>query len=249
MRKLLSVLLAVALFALPAVAALASGGASVFAVVFRENPTTGYTWAYVNSDDSVLAVDDQGYAEPANPIPGAGSDHTWVISGAGQGEATVTFTYAHSWESDPSDPVIAYSFAVGEDLIPQLKSVTGLPEKYMPEYAVVQLTGNPTTGYLWTSSIDAEGVLSPGSDFFTADANPENLVGAGGVQTFIFGASGPGEATVTFEYARSFEPGAAPAATVTVSYTVDDQLNVTQTAVGGDYNDYAADVNVTAPAE
>lgn len=249
MKKLLSISLAVTLFVLLAGSALASGGATIYAVVFRENPTTGYTWTYSSSDDAVLAVDDQGYAEPENAMLGAGSEHTWVISGVGQGEATVTFTYAQSWESNPSDPVIVYSFTVGEDLIPQLKSVTGLPEKYMPEYAVVQLTSNPTTGYMWTSSIDADEVLATGSDFFTADANTAGLVGAGGVQTFIFGASGAGEATVTFQYARSFEASEAPAATVTVTFTVDDQLNVTQTAVGGDYNEYAVDVNVTATAE
>ena len=249
MKKLLSIALAVMLLTLAAGSALASGGDAIYAVVFRENATTGYMWSYVNSDDSILAVDDQGSAAAEDQMPGAGSVHTWVISAVAQGSATVTFTYARSWESDESDPVIVYSFAVGEDLIPQLQSVSGLPEKYMPEYAVVQLTGNATTGYTWTASMDAEDVLAPDRDFYTADTAAEGMVGTGGVHTFVFSASGPGEVTVTFAYARSFETDQEPAATVTVAYSVDDQLNVTQTSVGGAYDEYAVDVDVTAPAE
>ena len=249
MKKLMSISLAIALLTLLAGSALASGGDTIYAVVFRENATTGYTWAYENSDDSILTVDDQGCADTDEQAMGAGSVHTWVISGAAQGSAAVTFTYARSWESDASDPVIVYSFTVDENLIPQLQSVSGLPEKYMPEYAVVQLTGNATTGYTWTASMDADEVLASDTDFYTPDAAPEGMVGTGGVHTFVFSASGPGEVTVTFEYARSFEADQEPAATVTVAYTVDDQLNVTQTSVGGDYDDYAADVDVSEPAE
>lgn len=66
---------------------------------------------------------------------------------------------------------------------------------------------------------------------------------------FIFSVKGPGTLTVTFEYARSFESGADPVATVTIAYTVDNQLNVTKTSIGGDHDEYAADENVTVVSE
>ena len=173
MKKLLSIALAVMLLTLAAGSALASGGDTIYAVVFRENATTGYMWSYVNSDDSIFGGRRPGQRCGRRPDAGRGQrPHLgYIRCRAGQRNRNL-YLCPQLGESDESDPVIVYSFAVGEDLIPQLQSVSGLPEKYMPEYAVVQLTGNATTGYTWTVVHGCRGCACAGQRFLQRPIPP-----------------------------------------------------------------------------
>lgn len=217
-----------------------AGEAAPYSIVFDENPTTGYEWTFAVSDDSILAVADGGYtlSDGAENMAGAGGTHAWSVSGLKEGQASVTLTYARSWESDPSDPVVTYTFAVDAGLNVTVASAEGLPEQYMPGKAVIRLLENPTTGYEWTVEAQPEGIVSLESDEFTADAAAEGMVGAGGVHTWIFNAGGEGTVVLTFRYARSFEPNEQPAATVTFTYQVDAESRVTQMGIDGDYEQY-----------
>lgn len=69
----------------------------------------------------------------------------------------------------------------------------------------VQLDANPTTGYEWTCAIEGDAVTAEGDNYVAPGDSNEPKAGEGGVQIFAFKASGSGEATLTFTYARSWE--------------------------------------------
>ncbi|MDK2979842.1 MAG: inhibitor of cysteine peptidase [Chloroflexota bacterium] len=86
------------------------------------------------------------------------------------------------------------------------------------EKLLVQLEGNPTTGYEWSLAALNEKYLSyRGEPEFQRDSN---LIGAGGTYTFIFDTLEPGRTTLTLEYARPFEPDVPPARTFSVDVLI-----------------------------
>ncbi|MBN1778139.1 MAG: protease inhibitor I42 family protein [Clostridiales bacterium] len=211
-----------------------------YSVAFAENQTTGYVWSFAVSDEAVLAVTDFEYrpAESAGGLVGAGGTHTWLITGKGAGEASVSFYDTWAWVEELTDPQVVYTFSVDESGILTLVSVEGMPEKYMSGMAVVQLQENPTTGYAWQFDAEPEGILTLLSDAYEADDTAVDIAGAGGVHTWIFKGEAAGTVLLTFNYARSFEPDEKPAAVVKLTYIVDDTLTVDLMGLDGDYGLY-----------
>ena len=84
---------------------------------------------------------------------------------------------------------------------------------------VVTLESNPTTGYSWeVSEVDEDVLMQIGDSEFkeaaasaaaAAAAEGEQVVGAGGTETFYF-ASAPGETTLTLVYHRPWEEDVEP---------------------------------------
>ena len=80
---------------------------------------------------------------------------------------------------------------------------------------VVTLESNPTTGYSWeVSEVDEDVLMQIGDSEFkeaaaSAAAEGEQVVGAGGTETFYF-ASAPGETTLTLVYHRPWEEDVEP---------------------------------------
>lgn len=70
-------------------------------ITLAENPTTGYTWSYAIADETVAVVEGDEYtpAKVEDGMVGAGGTHAYRVSGLKEGETTITFTYARSWES------------------------------------------------------------------------------------------------------------------------------------------------------
>ena len=71
----------------------------------------------------------------------------------------------------------------------------------------VRLEGIPSSGFRWSLSIPDEArelIASLGDDWEQASG----LAGGSAVQRFRFRASAPGEATLTFRYARPWEEAA-----------------------------------------
>ncbi len=216
--------------------------ASSMGVRFTENPSTGYTWHVAVSDGAVLAVIDNGYAagEAAGGMVGSGGTHSWSVIGLGKGEATATFTLTRGEAGTAAEATVAYACSVDKESRLTVNSVTGVPEKYTPGYAAIELKENPTTGYQWAYTMSAEGILTPGRDLYTETtaAGGEATEGAGGVHLWTFAAQAPGDVTLTYAYARSWEKGDTPEATVSFACHVDDALNVTVVASGDDYAAY-----------
>ena len=87
------------------------------------------------------------------------------------------------------------------------------------EQIVVELEGNPTTGYTWEVTAVDPTVLAPAGD---PDYQSESdAAGAGGTYTFRFDAIGPGETGVVLMYFPSWEEPSATAGTVTFTAVVD----------------------------
>jgi len=86
------------------------------------------------------------------------------------------------------------------------------------EVMSISFESNPSTGYAWTAKISNTAVVvQMGEPEFTEPTQSSTpLVGASGTQTFYFQAVDTGTATITLDYARSFETDVAPAQTVTI---------------------------------
>lgn len=88
----------------------------------------------------------------------------------------------------------------------------------------VVLDENPTTGYGWTYTASAEGLLKEISSEYAQDANSAGLMGAGGKRTWVFEGAAQGDVMLRFVYARPFEEGTAPVRTVSYFYRIGEDL-------------------------
>ena len=239
MKKLAALLTALVLLALGTAAAQTTP--ATVTVTFVENPTTGYTWAVSNGDENVLAIEDAGYTAAANPgnLEGVGGSHRWVLTGKGEGDAAVTFVFGQAWDGGEVADTIVYTVHVAADLAVTVTGTTGNPDLYDPLKGAVLLNENPTTGYSWAYKASTEGILKLDWDKFVApDTGADAMVGQGGYHMWVFSGLAEGETTLTFAYARSWEEGVTPDATVTYTFTVAKDLTVTLKEVGGDYSEY-----------
>ena len=216
---------------------------SSFSVTFLENQTTGYKWFTTVSDEAVLAVADHGFQpEDTGGMVGAGGKHTWTVTGVGPGEASVSFYSAWAWTEELTQPDVTYTFTSDGAGALTLTSIEGMPEQYMPGKVAVRLKENPTTGYQWNMQTDVGGVLVPVDDVYEPNPDSADVAGAGGVHTWFFNIEGAGTVVLTFRYARSFEPEETPAATLVLTYLVDEQLDAMLMGLDGNYAEYLADV-------
>lgn len=72
-------------------------------ITLSGNPTTGYTWHYEISDESVISPVCQSYSSSAKEgIVGAGGIYGWSFKALKAGEATITFRYYRDWEGQAS---------------------------------------------------------------------------------------------------------------------------------------------------
>ena len=82
----------------------------------------------------------------------------------------------------------------------------------------IALQSNPTTGYIWTLSIEPEGVITTKSKEFIANAS--DYVGVGGTTSWLMIANRIGSTTLTFHYQRPWETGAKPARELVYKFIV-----------------------------
>jgi inhibitor of cysteine peptidase len=82
----------------------------------------------------------------------------------------------------------------------------------------IAMQANPTTGYSWTQQTGDGAVIQYEGN---VRQNPNSTIpGAPGQQIFVYRANRTGTSTITFQYARPFEPGNAPGRMVTFTITV-----------------------------
>ena len=217
-----------------------AGTTVLYLVTLKENPTTGYEWFCEISDEATLSVSDHGYTpnESAEAAPGEEGNHSWMIGGLREGEATVTFTYMRPWEVQPTDFIYSFTFVIDAGMNLSLLDSEKLPEDYAPGKALVQLKENPTTGYRWVMEMEPEGVLQLIVDAYAQEDAPEGVDGAGGVHNWVLCALREGEARLVFRSVGPDESDRTSAASVALAYIVDSGLHVTLWGVGGDYDRY-----------
>ena len=97
--------------------------------------------------------------------------------------------------------------------------------------AIVELEGNPTTGYVWEVEIANPGIIEEVSnEYITAGQDDDvEVVGVGGVFSFTFKGITQGETELTFKYHRPWEEDAPPEKSITYIAVVDSNYVVTLT--------------------
>jgi inhibitor of cysteine peptidase len=87
---------------------------------------------------------------------------------------------------------------------------------------IIALTSNPSTGFAWSVADPSPSQLVlQGEPQYVPAGSTTPVVGAAGTQVFTFKATATGEAKLTLNYARSFEPNVPPNKTFTVTVTVE----------------------------
>jgi inhibitor of cysteine peptidase len=85
-------------------------------------------------------------------------------------------------------------------------------------FAIV-LAANPGTGYSWSIASDPDPAVAVALDSLALPPD-SSLLGAPGRECFRFTATGAGQTSVGFNYARPFEPEAPPAQSIEVQVIV-----------------------------
>jgi inhibitor of cysteine peptidase len=83
----------------------------------------------------------------------------------------------------------------------------------------VSLEANPTTGYSWELGPLPEGLELVSSEF---EESGGSLVGAPGMQLFVFDVVGPGSGVLRFEYVRVFDDPVVAEQIVEYVLTIDE---------------------------
>ena len=80
----------------------------------------------------------------------------------------------------------------------------------------VTLHSNPSTGYTWEDQWSREGILKSRSEKHYEPLKTEKpSIGGGGVENFLYLATGGGTTTLTFSYLRPWEKSVSPAKLIT----------------------------------
>ena len=89
----------------------------VVSFCFDSNPTTGYDWTAKTEGDCVIMTRDEYEQKPSEPgMAGVGGYQYYDFTAVKPGTATVTFTYARSWETTDSDITYVAVITVADDL-------------------------------------------------------------------------------------------------------------------------------------
>ncbi len=185
-----------------------------FRILLPENPSTGYQWQL--SIPSGLRLLDQGFVEPADPMPGAGGFHYWDITANGSGEQTISGVYKRPWEP-------TYGNETRFDLTARIGSSPASPNGMPARFSVftaeddgktvevpledefnLRLPENPSTGYAWNLTLTSG--LAIVADEYIPPATSAPMLGAGGVHSWHIRAIGEGEQKVAAVYKQPFDP-------------------------------------------
>lgn len=86
---------------------------------------------------------------------------------------------------------------------------------------IVALVSNPSTGFRWAVADPSPVQLRlEGEPEYVPPGSTTPVVGAAGTEVFTFTAVSAGTATLTLNYARSFEPSVAPEKTFTITVDI-----------------------------
>ncbi|MBI2907360.1 MAG: protease inhibitor I42 family protein [Chloroflexi bacterium] len=70
-----------------------------FEIVLDANPSTGFSWAVGDWDESVLELKSSDFV-PGGALPGAGGPAHWLFVAKGPGRTLFTLEYRRPWETD-----------------------------------------------------------------------------------------------------------------------------------------------------
>lgn len=225
MKKAISVLLACALLGSAALAETAP--AASVDITLTENATTGYLWSYSVSDEAVLTVTDTGQTAGDEALVGAPGTHSFRITGAAAGDASVAFVYSQPWEGGGTGDSFTYAFTVDENLNVALTNPRGVPETSMPDLVILTQYEDQSAGSVWSYEASNQYILQLAWEIaldFTGLEKPGGSPDADGIHGWAFRAVGDGDVTLTFTYPGLQED------TAVYGFSVDADMTITPTA-------------------
>ena len=81
--------------------------AQEFTISLTSNPTTGYSWGLNDLyDKNVVKAIGNEFKAPNSAAMGASGKELWTFKGNEKGSTKLVFTYARSWENDPTQETI-----------------------------------------------------------------------------------------------------------------------------------------------
>ena len=85
----------------------------IFEITLEENPSTGYVWSYEIEDESIVKfVSDEFVGGDDEISEGAPGKHVWVFEGVKDGDTTITFECARSFEDGEPFDIIVYTYSI-----------------------------------------------------------------------------------------------------------------------------------------
>jgi inhibitor of cysteine peptidase len=172
------------------------------------NPTTGYDWRVVSTNDALLpAAGDPVYAASSD-LTGAGGVYTFRFLAKAAGEAAVQIGEFAPGADDP-DKTLDFNATIVDPAPLTGNTVTATADDAgkaialaAGDWLAVELESNPSTGYLWLVTANDGAVLRllPESGYTATSDMP----GAPGMQHFAFRALAPGAVALAISL---FPPG------------------------------------------
>jgi len=129
-----------------------------------------------------------------------------LVSGCTQPAATPpTPAHVSTATPAPTDMTTATIATGGKKMVTFTEADNGTTGTIAQNTAfAIQLAENPTTGYQWNATL-SPGLILQSSNYRMNDAAP-NMVGVGGIRTWIILAKDPGAQKFSASYRRSWEP-------------------------------------------
>jgi predicted secreted protein len=187
-------------------------------IIEPDNPTTGYQWHFaVPLGVTQVSSEFTGPSPSAPPLVGAGGTRTVTFRVPQPGTYVVIGTYARPWESKQPAKTVRLSIYANPASWPAPGRV--FTEKDSPVALgtdvgttfVVDLTDNPSTGYMWTMKL-GPGLTLVHEQVVAPDSSPSPMVGAGSQHLWFIKVEKPGTTTVTGIYARPADAATKSAA-------------------------------------
>lgn len=94
-----------------------------------------------------------------------------------------------------------------------------------PTNLQISFISNPTTGYQWSYAVSDNSIINITQDY--QSQCPVGVTGCGGEEIFTITALQPGETTLTFNYARSWE-SVQPIYTAQYQLKIDSELRISE---------------------
>ena len=85
-----------------------------FQVKMASNPTTGYSWRWVNRDNQNVDSVAQEYKQDKAPkmMMGVGGNETWTFSATKSGSTTLVFCYEQPWNPGENTDTLVYKINI-----------------------------------------------------------------------------------------------------------------------------------------
>ena len=128
MKKVLSMLLVFSLVLCSTIAmAETTDNSKDFVLTLVSNPTTGYTWQHVLSEDGLVTIENEfltsgdidkiaGIEPTAQPVSGEGGLELFTVKGVKPGELLLAMEYGQAWDGGETDAGMTYALRVNDDL-------------------------------------------------------------------------------------------------------------------------------------